>query len=84
MLNSMLVLLLAASLSQSGVGWCTIINIPYVLFPLAVAVQCVAETPSHQPQTNGKPSCLDKALVLLLIQSSLAALLKGLVSSCYI
>ncbi|PNF21482.1 Transmembrane 6 superfamily member 1 [Cryptotermes secundus] len=77
-LNSMVVLLLGACLSESGPGWCTILNTPYVLFPLAVAVQCLAETPSHQPQTNGKPSWLDKALVVLLIESSLAALLKGL------
>ncbi|XP_021936723.1 transmembrane 6 superfamily member 1-like isoform X2 [Zootermopsis nevadensis] len=79
-LNSMVILLLGACLSQSGPGWCTILNIPYVLFPLAVAVQCLAETPKplHQPQTNGKPSWLDKALVFLLIESSLAALLKGL------
>lgn len=85
-LNSMVILLLGACLSQSGPGWCTILNIPYVLFPLAVAVQCLAETPKplHQPQTNGKPSWLDKALVFLLIESSLAALLKGLVSSCHV
>jgi hypothetical protein len=83
-LNSMVVLLLGACLSQSGPGWCTILNIPYVLFPLAVAMQCLAETPLHQSQTKGKPSWLDKALVFLLIESSLAALLKGLVSSCHI
>jgi hypothetical protein len=55
-----------------------------VLFPLAVAVQCLAETSLRQPQTNGKPSWLDKALVVLLIESSLAALLKGLVSACIV
>jgi hypothetical protein len=80
----MVVLLLGACLSQSGPGWCTALNIPYVLFPLAVAVQCLAETPTLQPQTNGKPSWLDKVLVLLLIESSLAALLKGLVSFCHV
>jgi hypothetical protein len=78
----MVVLLLAACLSESGPGWCTILNTPYVLFPLAVAAQCLAEPPSCRPQANGKPSWLDKALVVLLIESSLAALLKGLVSSC--
>ena len=79
-LNSMVVLLLGACLSISGLSWCTLLNIPYVLFPLAVAVQCLAEAPLRQPQTNGKPSWLDKALVVLLFESSLAALLKGLVS----
>jgi hypothetical protein len=78
----MVVLLLGACLSQSGLSWGTVLNIPYVLFPLAVAVQCLAEGPLRQPQTNGKPSWLDKALVVLLIESSLAALLKGLVSAC--
>jgi len=77
-LNSMVVLLLGACLSNSGLSWCTLLNIPYVLLPLAVAVQCLAEAPLRQPQTNGKPSWLDKALVVLLIESSLAALLKGL------
>jgi hypothetical protein len=77
----MVVLLLGACLSNSGLGWCTVLNIPYVLFPLAVAVQCLKEAPLRQPQTNGKPSWLDKALVVLLIESSLAALLKGLVSA---
>lgn len=76
-LNSMVVLLLGACLSKSGLSWGTILNVPYVLFPLAVAVQCLAEAPLR-PQTNGKPSWLDKALVVLLIESSLAALLKGL------
>jgi hypothetical protein len=79
----MVVLLLGACLSKSGLSWCTILNVPYVLFPLAVAVQCLAEAPLR-PQTNGKPSWLDKALVVLLIQSSLAALLKGLVSACLV
>jgi hypothetical protein len=76
-LNSMVVLLLGACLSQSGLSWCTVLNIPYVLFPLAVAVQCLAEAPLRQP-TNGKPSWLDKALAVLLIESAMAALLKGL------
>jgi len=74
------VLLLGACLSQSGLSWCTVLNIPYVLFPLAVAVQCLAEKPLRQP-TNGKPSWLDKALAVLLIESAMAALLKGLVSA---
>jgi len=80
----MVVLLLGACLSNSGLTWCTLLNIPYVLFPLAVAVQCLAEAPLRQPQTNGKPSWLDKALAVLLIESSLAALLKGLVSACFV
>jgi len=80
----MVVLLLGACLSNSGLTWCTLLNTPYVLFPLAVAVQCLAEAPLRQPQTNGKPSWLDKALAVLLIESSLAALLKGLVSACLV
>jgi hypothetical protein len=80
----MVVLLLGACLSKSGLSWGTVLNIPYVLFPLAVAVQCLAEAPLRQPQRNGKPSLLDKALVVLLIESSLAALLKGLVSTCLV
>ncbi|XP_069693456.1 transmembrane 6 superfamily member 1-like isoform X2 [Periplaneta americana] len=77
-LNSMVVLLLGACLSQSGLGWCTVLNIPYVLFPLAVAMQCLTEPPSFKLQTNGKSSWLDKALVILLIETAFAALLKGL------
>jgi hypothetical protein len=80
----MVVLLLGACLSKSQLSWGTVLNVPYVLFPLAVAVQCLAEAPVRQPQINGKPSWLDKALVVLLIESSLAALLKGLVSACLV
>ncbi|XP_067010488.2 transmembrane 6 superfamily member 1 isoform X2 [Anabrus simplex] len=75
-LNSMVVLLLGAVLSQSGVQWCTLLNIPYVVVPVIVGWQCLTEPRKKmvKPRAAGWVKTL---LVLLLIEAAIAAVLRG-------
>nr|CAD7201489.1 unnamed protein product [Timema douglasi] len=78
-LNSMLVLLLGACLSQSGITGLTALNIPYVVFPMVVAIKCLTEKPKNRP-VSMQPGWVDTLLAVLLLEAAVVALIKGLAS----
>ncbi|XP_047113566.1 transmembrane 6 superfamily member 1-like isoform X1 [Schistocerca piceifrons] len=75
-INSMIVLLLGGCLSESGMTWCTMLNIPYVIVPVVIGVQCLSE--KRNWKSSRTSTLIDKLLALFLFGATLAGLLKGL------
>ncbi|XP_047113567.1 transmembrane 6 superfamily member 1-like isoform X2 [Schistocerca piceifrons] len=81
-INSMIVLLLGGCLSESGMTWCTMLNIPYVIVPVVIGVQCLSE--KRNWKSSRTSTLIDKLLALFLFGATLAGLLKGLAGAAQI